>query len=306
VARYDHNSLPPLGDKHRFNATVLAMPRGLLMAYRDGWKGSQLWTVPLDDDGLVDGEPIKLNIQHADAGFGREDPRLFWHKGKPHISFIGVVGNQRRHGKLKHTNQLFARLTADGRAIEDVFSPNDYPPGRKQHVRKRWEKNWQFFDHNNELHAVYSIRPHVVLRVECGTVAEVSNTAWPMPWTGGEPRGGAAPVRIGDEWYCFFHDRVRVDGVTTYRMGVYTFDAAPPFTPRRCTAEPIMWADPSTKPEDQWCACVFPGGAVYRGGDWLIAMGVHDRWTEIHRFDAAWVEERLGGSAKPAGLLGVE
>src|SRR5256885_12693044 len=42
-------------------------------------------------------------------------------------------------------------------------------------------------------------------------------------------RGGAAPVRVGDEWWCFFHDRVESGGHRIYRAGLYTFAAAPPF-----------------------------------------------------------------------------
>lgn len=282
VARFDHRSLWPSVPGMRFNPSILADGDGYLFAARNGWRGSDIYVGRLDAAFRPVGEPARLALRHRDANYGREDPRLFWHAGKPHLSFIGVVGGRR----IRHTNQLFARLSRDGRRVEDVFHPR-YPG------RRLWEKNWQLFDHNNDLYAVYSIAPHRVLRVRSNDAELAFEAPFPAPWRGGELRGGAAPVRVGDEWYSFFHDRVELGGHRVYRTGLYCFSARPPFQPTRYIPEPILTADTATKPADQYASVVFAGGAVRAGDSWVVAHGVHDRYSELHAFDAADLERRL-------------
>ena len=84
-------------------------------------------------------------------------------------------------------------------------------------------------------------------------------------WEGGEIRGGACPVRVGDELWCFTHDRI-YDGHLLYRTGLVALDGRPPFAVRRMIPEPILVAaDRGTKPVLQYASVVFAGGAA-RGG----------------------------------------
>jgi hypothetical protein len=106
-----------------------------------------------------------------------------------HLSFIGVVGGRR----IRHTSQLFARLSPDGMRVEDVFHPEI--PGRNL-----WEKNHQYFQHGDNLYAVYSVAPHKILHVEGNRATWAYDTPTAAPWHGGEIRGGAAPVLVGDEF----------------------------------------------------------------------------------------------------------
>jgi FkbM family methyltransferase len=293
--RFDEHNLAVGQPGKRFNTSIAAVEGGYLLAYRDGWRGSEIHTVRLDPQFRPVGDPARLNLRHADADYGREDARLFYHRGRLHLSFIGVVGGRR----IKHTNQLFARLTADGRGVEDVFSPADYPPGRRRSTARQWQKNWQFFDHAGQLYAVYTIAPHRVLRIDSNDATLVHETPTPLTWPGGEMRGGAAPVLVGDEWWCWFHDRIEDAGHRVYRVGLYTFAADPPFRVRRYAPEPIMVADRATKPPDQYASVVFPSGAVKAGGAWVVSMGVHDRWTELHAFAHADLDSRLVRVAPP-------
>jgi FkbM family methyltransferase len=294
--RFDERNCWPGAPGLRFNSSILPHDSGYLFAYRNGWRGSEIFVGRLDGGFRPVGSPVRLALYHPDANYGREDVRLFIHGGRPHVSYIGVVGGRR----IRHTNQLFARLTADGMSVEDVFSPVDYPQGRAKQEPRPWEKNWGFFDHDGDLYAVYTIAPHRVLRVRSNEAELAYSTPTPFTWHGGELRGGAAPVRVEGEYWSFFHDRVTgVDGKLQYRTGLYTFDARPPFRPLRYILEPILVADPATRPSDQYASVVFAGGAVRVGDDWIVAHGVHDRWSELHRFAHADLESRLIRVAPP-------
>jgi FkbM family methyltransferase len=290
ILTFDEHNLWPGVPGKRFNPSIIEDGEGYLFYARNGWRGSQILAGRLDaqfrpvDSGRV------LQLRHPDCAYGREDVRAFRLQGHPHISFIGVVGGNRP----RCTNQMFARLTPDGLGVEDVFSPADYPPGRRTRRPQQWQKNWSFWDYGGTLYASYSVCPHQVLRIE-GDQAELAYTT-PTPATWGpasEIRGGAAPVLVEDEWYCWFHAKSMVGGRFRYAMGVYTFENRPPFRILRITPEPIMWANPATCPKDQYCDCIFPCGAVFIPGKFIVSVGVHDRWSELHAFDYADLERRL-------------
>jgi FkbM family methyltransferase len=285
----DERNLCPGVPGKRFNSSLIAWGGGYLLAFRNGWRGSEIFLTPLDARFRPSGAPVKLDLRHPGANYGREDPRLFFHAGRLHVSFIGVVGGNR----IRHTNQLYARI-GDGLRVEAVFHPHF--PGRRE-----WEKNWQFFSHGGELYAVYSVAPHRVLRVRGDAAALAYETATYAPWVGGELRGGAAPVLAGGEWWCFFHDRVEPPGRRrAYRLGLYTFEDRPPFRALRITPEPVLAADPATN-RNNYADVVFPCGAVRDGDRWVVSCGVHDRWTELHAFGHADLDRRLVSIGPPPG-----
>lgn len=238
------------------------------------------------------GPAVRLDLRHADANYGREDPQLFIHRGALHVAFVGVLGNR---GRVTKTSVLYARLGA-GFSVEAVFAPK--PPGVD---RRQWQKNWQFFDHAGTLYAVYSIAPHKILRLDEDRAEWAHDTMCPFLWPGGELRGGASPVLVGDEYFSFFHDKVPGAGKLFYRVGLYTFDAHPPFRVRRAVPHPVLAADPRTNvgPDANYCDCVFPRGAVRDGSDWVLSCGIHDRWTELHRLPHADLERRLARFSPP-------
>lgn len=283
VKRFDEANLSPGKRGKRFNPSLIedpTTPGGYLLAYRDGWAGSEIHLIRLGADFAPVGESWRLDLRHNQAAYGREDPRLFMHAGRLHIAYIGVVGQR---AKI-HTNMLYARLTEDCR-VEEVFAP-------RLKGRRSWEKNWSFTSHGGELFAIYTVSPHRVLRITGNAAEHAYESPCPIPWKGGEMRGGAAPVLVGNEWWHFFHDRLE-NGVRTYRTGLYTFENALPFKIRRYIPEPIMVADGTTKPADQYAAVVFTCGAVRQGGDWILSSGIHDRYSELTRFSHAELESKL-------------
>lgn len=282
VKRFDEANLGMGQPGKRFNPSLIedpTTPGGYLLAYRDGWAGSEIHLIRLGTDFSPAGEPWRLHLRHNQASYGREDPRLFMHNGRLHIAYIGVVG------RIIHTSVLYAQLTEDCSAVEQLWYP--HLPSRQS-----WEKNWGFFSHGGELFAIYSVAPHRILRVVDAVPAFAHETPCPVPWQGGVPRGGAAPVLVGDEWWHFFHDRTE-NGLRVYRTGLYTFENKPPFRIKRYIPEPILTADATTRPSDQYAAVVFTCGAVKRGGDWILSSGIHDRWTELTKFSHVDLESKL-------------
>lgn len=279
---FNQTNLCPEAPGLRFNPSILPWRDGYLFAFRNGWRGSDVFVVPMDAGRRPLGPAIKLELFHSDANYGREDPRLFVFRGRLHVAYSGVVGGS----QIRHTNVLYARIDEDLR-VEQIYSPQFAG-------RNLWEKNWSFFEHAGRLYAVYSFAPHAVLAVD-GDRAEVAyRTPTRAPWVlGTEIRGGASPVRVGDEWWCFFHSRYEEHGHRIYVTGLYTFDAEPPFRVRRIIPGPIDVADPWTKPRDQYASVVWAGGAARAGGDWVIATGIHDRWSELRTFRHADLESAL-------------
>lgn len=278
--RFDHKTLhageiPGV----RFNSTIIESGSGYLYGFRNGWRGSNIYLCRLTKDFVpIAGEWKLLNLGNRGARVGREDPRLFRLNGKLHLWYIGYNG--------KITNVLFARINEETLEVEDMFMP-DLPQ------RQPWEKNWAFFDYEGIAHAVYSVMPHRILRIE-GNKAEWGDvTPFDGRWSGGHMRGGASPVLHNGEWYHFFHgSRTHTDGKRIYNMGCYTFSPEPPFKILRFTPDPLDIADPSTNTEN-YCHVLFPGGAVHTGDKWAIAHGVHDRWSEIRFYDSDWIESQL-------------
>ena len=282
--RLDETNVSPELPGWRFNASIIDWQGEYLLAYRNGWAGSEVHLIRLDRQFRPKGESVKLDLFHPEeANYGREDPRLFWHKRGMHVAYIGVAG----HDHVHHTSVLFARLDQHLR-VEDKWYCHF--PGRNF-----WEKNWQFFDFEDELYAVYSVSPHRILRIECERATLVYETAGPANWTGSEIRGGASPVRVSDEFYCFFHSSVvdHAHGCRAYSTGLYTFEARPPFRVVAIVPEPILEPDHATKPPDKYESVVFACGAVLCNDRWIVSHGVHDRWVELHPFDKRRLDARL-------------
>jgi predicted GH43/DUF377 family glycosyl hydrolase len=283
VVRYDETNFYPNIGGWRFNASCITFKGENYLSWRDGWAGSEVWVSKTDHQWRPTGAARKLDLFHADANYGREDGQLFVFRDQLHIAYVGVVG--RRHGVWK-TSVLYARLS-DQLETEQIFTPR----APRTDVN-RWEKNWGFFEVDGHLHAVYTIRPHVVFVFECDKCLWEYERPGP-PWTGGEARGSVPPVRVGDEFWNFFHDSVTIAGRQTYRIGLYTFEAKHPFRPLRVIPDPILISDKTGNTHGNYCEVLFPRGAVLRNDVWTISSGEHDRYFTLRTLDHKALEKRL-------------
>jgi len=288
-----------LASARPFNCSALLRQGRLLLAYRTVWGwGSRLCIAALDHATYQPRGPSwHLLLDHPLCAAGQEDPRLFVHGGQLHLAFIGA----RATGPAAVCcQQMFARLT-DDLAVAEVWHP-------AYAGSQAWEKNWQPFSHGGALYAVYGMCPWQVLHLHAGCAVALPAAHLALPWSAGLPRGGAPPVLVGDEYYCWFHGTDKSDpGLTRYSVGVCTFAARPPFRPRRCTQYPVMLPNEAAVPRSpsdprrRWYASVvFPGGAYLDRGRWVVSYGYHDSQCRLAVYDAAAIEERLspleGGS----------
>jgi predicted GH43/DUF377 family glycosyl hydrolase len=285
--RFDEKTLAPHLLGWRFNGGLLPWREGYLLAWRHSTSGSEVYVSTLDKDFTPTGEHRRLDLVHERCAGGREDPRLFTFRGKLHVCFTGALLTDLGGGRKTVASILVATLDDDLR-VRSVVRPN------YAGMDDSWEKNWGFFEYADTLYAVYTPRPHTVLRFGDDWQGETAYETPGVPWNGGEMRGGAPPYRVGEEYYCFFHDYTfPPQGRRRYRTGLYTFQAKPPFRPLRYIPEPILEGDPATNTHGHYDDSVYPCGAVVDGDDWVVSVGVHDRWTELHHFNRRELEAGL-------------
>lgn len=186
--------------------------------------------------------------------------------------------------------------------------------------RRPVEKNWMLFSPDGHtLLAVYSIRPHVVLRLHLGAGASVpcemvSRHDWTAPVSrSSEPRGGTPPIRVGDIYYSFFHHLVpaprwkrvlhglRHRGgrpLHRYEMGFYGFRASPPFapvchTPVSIAGAPARRAGDAPRLNRDAERVLYPMGAAFSENRWTVAAGLHDDRCCLLHFDHADLLRRV-------------
>jgi hypothetical protein len=171
--------------------------------------------------------------------------------------------------------------------------------------RRPVEKNWMLFEHNGELWAIYSIAPHVVLQVTLGDDGPVlCHPAYQHEWDAqaytrryGELRGGAPPVRVGDQYVAFFHSsfiahpwrhrflrllRQAPTNTIHYVGGVYGFAAEPPFAPLWLHPSPLLMPPLLPRRRQQLNPIVeysaYPCGAIWQDQQWLVTLGARNEY----------------------------
>lgn len=285
--RWVHQFGPGLiPSKHQTNCSLVRFNGRLLLAYRTGWAGSEIHIAEIGDD-MTPGPSKTLDLRHPACVGGREDPRLFIHDNQLYLSFIGVKSHP---GNRTVARQLFAKLDERFNIVR-VWEP--------RYVKSpAWEKNWQPFSHDGRLFAVYSMSPWVVVELAGDDAIQVSELPG-VPWSFGHARGGAAPVLHDGEWYSFFHGS-DFSGRTSspkrhdvYTVGVCTFEDRFPFRPLRITSEPVLWPTHAEKANGWHASVVFPCGAYYDAGRWVVSYGNQDRTCRAIAFDAADIGDRL-------------
>jgi predicted GH43/DUF377 family glycosyl hydrolase len=281
IANHPEGVPAPPGEA--FNPSVLLTPSGPLLVVRRHWDNARIGVCRLGDD-LQPKElpsPLNLGIHREDRG-SQEDPRLFWFRGRPHVSYTGYSFWGQTEGMV--ASVCYARLSPDGMRVEQSWYPH-------LEGRQHWEKNWAFFEWERELFAVHTTAPgHRVLHIQEGRAYPFTERFWSPAWAHGVMRGGAAPVRVGEEFWCFFHAVQHLEGAhqnKRYVAGLYTFEARPPFRPLRLLPVPLLLMEDDTRPKTGYAGpnVVFPGGAYLNQGGWTVACGVHDSYCDLVQFD---------------------
>jgi predicted GH43/DUF377 family glycosyl hydrolase len=152
---------------------------------------------------------------------------------------------------------------------------------------KTMQKNYVFFQDDDELYCIYRRYPiHQVFKI-IGDHAEPAGSCPGLRWYFGEPRGGSPPLPYEGKLISFFHSSLdnEVQGPRRrYYMGAIVMQPDPPFRPVAISIEPILFgSEVDDIPPKDWPLCkhrkpqvVFPGGAIAREDHWLVSVGVND------------------------------
>ena len=167
--------------------------------------------------------------------------------------------------------------------------------------RRAIEKNWMLFESGGACYAVYSINPHRILTFslegsEAILCRPVATTAWADESYGpiwGELRGGTPPQRIDGSFHCFCHSVSGPPGAYVYSAAAYSFSTEFPFAAVQVPVRPLSIAIPSQIQDGQERLnkvvreVLYPAGAVFDQGQWIVSLGVNDQHCALARIDVA-------------------
>lgn len=84
-----------------------------------------------------------------------------------------------------------------------------------------------------------------------------------------------------------------VDARKFYCIGVYTVSPVYPFESLRYAPVPLMWPDLGERPGPHAVYAVFPGGVIWREGQWHAAYGYYDHCIRVVSIQGEGVEGLL-------------
>lgn len=212
-------------------------------------------------------------------GLSCEDPRLFVYNDKLWLAYNGATY------KPDSFRQHIVNLQ-DGQTTQVIPLERLRPT----------DKNWMYFESDGKLYAVYSIDPHVVVRIDGDKIEEVARTEPNLVrkfWWYGEPRGGSCPWNIGnDEFLTFFQSHYIPYGFyrRVYVLGAYVFSAKPPFQIKRITRMPLLVPETT---DVKMHSVVFPGGAVFMDNKWTVPFGYNDCESGLAVFTREQVDDLM-------------
>jgi predicted GH43/DUF377 family glycosyl hydrolase len=206
---------------------------------------------------------IHSDLKHMgfEPGLHVEDPRLFIHNDELYLSYTD--GYQMAQAKINAE-------TLEATESFYIKKPN----------KQRTEKNWTFFSDGENILSVYSIFPHVIYKMNNDNFATLYETEFKHNWKFGEIKGGATPVKHGENYIAFFHSTIDFENKQRqYFIGCYEFEGVAPYRPIRISKEPLLAGEKvnnSVQRINNKLFVVFPGGAIRNENGWTIFFGNND------------------------------
>lgn len=254
----------------------------------------------INEQGEPQGESQMLKFYSPRNTEHHEDCRLFTYRGEPMISWTCMTGYK---PGIDYTCIIkYAKLRLTGKRWSVV---EEWQPVFGDNTGFKKEKNWVFFEHENELYFVYAMDPnHIVCKVEGNRVVKEYSTVGPQ-WQWGHQRGGTPPVDLGDgRMLSIFHSSIPTEEpphFVRYYAAAYTFEKKPPFRVLQVSMQPILAGseedghrvDP--RYTEGWKPyVVFPCGLVPNNGGWLVSLGINDWQSAVAKVNES---QLLLGSA---------
>lgn len=267
-----------------FNPSLMTDDRGTVwLATRRIWQDRFAYLNEIVFFELNDNKPINRKVCYLPKNrFSEsfEDPRCSFDGKRWWLSCVNFIQNQTQ------AHQVVGPMDSPG-TVTRLYHPIIGKNGASIFSNIGHEKNWLWFFHNGEPHLIYLTNPHTIFRYDWFSgIREKWETSIPeMMWMHGEPRGGSPPVLVDGEYWSFFHSFTpHAWPKRRYHMGALAFESKPPFRVTRMTVLPLLSGSKNDPNDDRFPLTVFPGGALFQNGKWMVVMGVNDlrcAWINI-------------------------
>lgn len=218
-------------------------------------------------------QPSKRHPLRIENGVkGARDPRAFIRGETLILSFCEYL-----EGGFAHQAMTGVRK---GFSVEQPIHLAIGQNGDSCETARGHEKNWCPFLHEGFIHISYALceggHRHVVIQTS-GAKPKRIFYGHSLSWPWGTPRGGSCPILVDGLFWAFFHSHTPwYVGKRRYHMGALAFAAEPPFHVVRMARNPLLSASEMDFRNQHAPPCIWPGGAIFRDGKWLIALGVND------------------------------
>lgn len=204
-----------------------------------------------------------------------EDSRLFIYKNNLYVSFIQY-----------HTFHLFFRVNfANIIPGSKIKNKNIYTPDIDNNNKKiSSQKNWLFFEKNNEIHVIYSLDPMIIVyKSESNKFIKWKQIIKKIgiSWDYGEIRSSTTPIFIKkyNRYISFFHSHLKTkDFYKEYFIGIILFDHEYNIT--NYTKKPLII---STKDDVSLyiSKCILPYGCIQVNNNLILTVGINDSESGI-------------------------
>ncbi len=250
-----------------YNPTILENFQGMIYRYHPG----KSWKTRLCLERFGAAVDIRFPEQFQDMSF--EDARLFWFKGKPHISFVIAREEFKTWNAVTGYGELLMDET--GVHVDKVLLP--------KFGNNSWggmEKNFLFWEQDSKLFCLYSSDPEQIVLELSGESVKAIHRSATKEWVWGQIRGGCL-VKWDDDYYLrFFHSHTTTGHRDSwiYFIGATLMESHPPFKTVEISRSPIISGDETLNLEcKHWKQnVVFCCGAIKNETGWSLAYGAND------------------------------
>ena len=150
------------------------------------------------------------------------------------------------------------------------------------------EKNWISFVHDGQPHYIYSVEPHIVMKVDDfdGTCHQAYNTSNPFLHDLNNRisvRGSATAIRYTDETFLALLHTTDTTSLETYTTRAYEFEARPPFRVVRIS-KPL---------ELQFSAKAFASSLTEMNDKIFVGYSVEDRYSRLFVMSRNYLDKQF-------------
>ena len=253
---------------------------------------NSVWAFELDQK-IIPARGLKLKFPATSEDEQFEDPRGVFFENRVYVSACNFIWYGARWTGAHQTLGSFKTDWRFDKRYDIPYGKNGTGMGRNS----GHEKNWLWFFFDGKPHLLYNADPWTVVECDSNFLPVKEHKGPSVKWQYGTIRGGTPPVRIGNEFWTFFHSSVDWNPpFRRYHMGALCFKAEPPFTPTQLTPHPILTGSQNDVWMQRKPLVIFPGGCLFENSKWFIVGGVNDLkcfWAEIPYEDVLVLSEKI-------------